>query len=86
MLHGNHEYNAFYNNTRDGSSLDDGIDEPSKQLLTDDPFVDATAGDLRLAAPTEPGQSLSAPFEWDLAGTQRGTDGCWDRGAYEYSE
>jgi hypothetical protein len=86
MLHGNHEHNAFYDNTRDGNGLDENIDEPTKQVLTDDPFVDAAAGDLRLAGPTEPGQSLSEAFEWDLAGNPRGQDGTWDRGAYEYNE
>jgi hypothetical protein len=88
MLHGNHDHNAFYDNLGyDGStSLDDAIDEPTKQVLAADPFVDGPAGDLRLAGPTAAGTTLASPYDWDLAGTRRGEDGVWDRGAYEYQE
>ncbi|MBN1772283.1 MAG: right-handed parallel beta-helix repeat-containing protein [Deltaproteobacteria bacterium] len=88
MLHGDHAYNAFWSNYRDDgtTSLDDRIEEATKQVLPGDPFVGAAAGDLRLAGPTESGRTLAPPADWDLAGVRRGEDGVWDRGAYEHRE
>jgi hypothetical protein len=88
MLSGNHTHNAFWDNQRTGGafSLDERIEEATKQVLSSDPFVDGAAGDLRLSGPTAPGRSLGAPFDRDLAGVERGVDGAWDRGAYEYAE
>jgi hypothetical protein len=57
----------------------------SNELVTASPFVDAAAGDFRLAQATAPGMLLAAPYDVDLAGAQRGADGVWDLGAYEYS-
>jgi len=87
MLTGTHDYNAFFDNWRlEGSeyNLDERIEEDHVQELTDDPFVDAAAWDLRLAGPTDPGHTLSSPYDVDLLGTKRGGDGTWDLGAYEY--
>jgi len=48
-------------------------------------FVNYAGGDFRLAAATSPGEALAAPFNVDLAGTIRGADGVFDRGAFEYN-
>ena len=88
MLTGEHDYNAFFDNWRvEGGSynLDERIEEDHAQVITQDPFVDGAAWDLRLAAPTEPGRTLPAPYDEDLLGQARGEDGTWDRGAYEYT-
>ncbi len=52
---------------------------------TSDPFVDWVNGNFRLSRPTNPGVTLSPPFDTDPAGRTRGTDGVWDRGAFEVS-
>jgi len=46
--------------------------------------VNSGAGDFRLRAPTQAGQTLSSPFNQDGNGKTRGGDGVWERGAYEY--
>ncbi|MBI5537012.1 MAG: right-handed parallel beta-helix repeat-containing protein [Deltaproteobacteria bacterium] len=84
MLNGTHSYNAFFDNYRDATLLDDQIAEDTKQVITADPFAAAASGDLRLSGPTEPGTTLAAPYDIDLAGQTRAADGVWDRGAYEY--
>ncbi len=86
MLSGQHSHNAFYDNLRDDQSLDDSIEEETKDVLSAEPFVDAEAGDLRLVAPTAAGQVIEEPSAIDLLGVARGADGVWDRGAYEYAE
>lgn len=88
MLHGRHEYNAFWDNRRDDgtTSLDERLEEATGQVLPDDPFLDAASGDLRLAGPTAAGRTLAPPADWDLASVRRGADGTWDRGAYEFRE
>ncbi|MCR4275694.1 MAG: hypothetical protein NUV83_03025 [Candidatus Wolfebacteria bacterium] len=48
-----------------------------------DPYVDSANGDFRLSGALA-GLALSAIYESDLTGVVRGTDGVWDRGAYEY--
>lgn len=47
------------------------------------PF-NAYPGDLRLKEATEPGVELGSPFNFDLIGRTRGSDGSWDRGAFEF--
>lgn len=86
MLAGEHSHNAFFDNRREGSLLDERITEDHKQVLETDPFVDDAAWDLRLAIPTEAGIPLPPPRDLDLMGQTRGADGVWDRGAYEYKE
>jgi hypothetical protein len=89
MLTGEHDHNAFFDNWRvEGGNynLDERIEEEHVQVLSEDPFVDAANWDLRLAEPTEAGRTLPTPYDEDLLGEQRGGDGTWDRGAYEYSE
>ena len=86
QLCGDHDYNAFFDNRRvdPAYSLDDRIEEPNKSVLTANPFVDAVHEDFHLAAPTPSGLNLPAPYNTDRDGKQRGSDGVWDRGAYEY--
>ena len=49
-------------------------------------FVNYAGGNYRLAAGTNPGESLPAPFNTDLTGITRGlADGVWDRGAFEFN-
>lgn len=52
--------------------------------VTNSPFVDYGAGNLRLSGPTPAGTMLSTPFNRDMDGIARGTDGTWDLGAYEF--
>lgn len=90
MLNGDHRSNAFWDNWRvDGDapvSLDGAIEEEGVQLMTGDPFNDVDAGDFRLAAATDPGEAVDAPFvDIDFSGDVRGTDGVIDRGAYEFA-
>jgi hypothetical protein len=68
-----HAENTIYNGTGDSG----------EEELVGDPFVDAAAGDVGLAAPTTPGRELGPPFDQDMLGTPRGADGSWDRGALE---
>jgi len=49
-----------------------------------DPFVNYAGKDFRLKVATVAGTSLSAPFNLDIIGIARGSDGTWDRGAYEF--
>jgi len=91
MLNGDHHHNGFWDNWRvDGAepvSLEDRIDEDTAQFFSADPFVDGAGYDLRLTAPTDPGVSLDHPFAGsDLSGADRGADGTWDRGAFEYAQ
>jgi hypothetical protein len=39
---------------------------------------------LHLTTSQGPGTSLASPYNADMAGNVRGTDGIWDRGAYEF--
>jgi hypothetical protein len=47
-------------------------------------FVNYNAKDFRLVLPTLPGAPLAAPHNQDPNGRVRGSDGVWDRGAFEY--
>lgn len=49
------------------------------------PFVSCTAPyNLRLLSATNAGTSLASPYNVDPDGVTRGSDGTWDRGAYEF--
>ena len=54
-------------------------------ITSGDPFVSLATGDFRLRGATSAGVSLAAPYNVDMTGKVRGTDGVWDLGAYEYS-
>lgn len=47
-------------------------------------FVNRSQCDLRLVSGTTAGFTLSAPYNTDMLGSTRGTDGVWDRGAFEF--
>jgi len=49
-----------------------------------DPFQNYSTLDLRLSGATNPGFSLSSPYNSDPLGNTRGGDGTWDRGAFEF--
>ena len=48
-------------------------------------YTDYDNDDFTLSGATAAGTSLSSPYNTDLLGNIRGSDGTWDRGAYEYS-
>jgi hypothetical protein len=58
--------------------------ETGKTTGTGDPFVNFTGLDFRLKAATAAGMTLSSPFNIDMFGNTRGSDGTWDRGAVEF--
>ena len=86
MLDGTHSTNAFFDNYRETTLLDDQIAEDTKQVIFSDPFAAGATGDVRLKTATEPGTVLQPPYDIDLASQKRGADGTWDRGAYEYAQ
>ncbi len=47
-------------------------------------FVNYAARDFHLASATAAGYTLSSPYNADMDGNTRGSDGVWDLGAYEY--
>lgn len=49
-----------------------------------DVFVNAANYDFRLATAVTPATVLGSPYDTDILGNQRGGDGVWDRGAYEF--
>ena len=60
-----------------GSSLQSG--------LTSGIFSNYNADDFTLAAPTQAGDSnVGAEYNTDMNNRQRGSDGVWDRGAFEF--
>lgn len=90
-----HDHNYFSENRRvEGCSPvcdkdDEGAQgETQAQLASGSPFANASAdpltADYHLKASTQAGQTLGATFDHDPDGKQRGADGSWDRGAYEY--
>jgi len=71
-----HSFNALFNS---GSISETGV-----QISSGNPFVNSAAGNYNLKAATNAGLALSAPFNTDVTGAIRGSDGVWDRGAYEF--
>lgn len=68
----------------DSNSSTGTLSGTNTSRITGDPFVNSAAGDFRLKAATTAGVALQAPFNMDPANTERGRDGVWDRGAYEF--
>jgi len=84
---GNRDYNWYYDNVRTGvGELDSKAlsFEPNAQLGTGNPFVDIANRNFQLKKATLPGATLSSEYKFDMLGNIRGTDGLWDRGAFEY--
>jgi hypothetical protein len=71
-----HSNNALFDS---GSLTETGV-----QIGSGNPFVNSAAGDYRLKAATNAGLTLAPPYMPDLMGVSHGTDGVWDRGAYEF--
>ena len=58
--------------------------EPNGQAGSGNPFVNINADNFHLVAATNPGRTLAPPFNVDPDGKSRGSDGVWDRGAFEF--
>ena len=74
------DYNSYYGGS---TKVSDG--GAHSLTLPEDPFFNSAAFDFRLAAATNIGLSLPAPYNADINGKIRGADGTWDRGAFEYA-
>lgn len=74
------DYNWYYNT---GAGADNG---PNKQVCVSScaVFVDPANKNFRLAQSVGAGVILPPPFNTDMDGVSRGSDGVWDRGAYEF--
>ncbi len=72
-----HDFNWFFN-------AGGTYGEPNGQAGISNPLVNFTGDNFHLLAATRPGKSLSPPFNVDPDGNSRGSDGVWDRGAYEF--
>jgi len=72
-----HDYNAF-----SGSS---NFSEAHGQAnIPTSIFSNYSGNNFRLASASSAGTSLSSTYNYDLLGSLRGSDGTWDRGAYEF--
>jgi hypothetical protein len=73
------DYNFYYNSPPNAG-------EPHQQIWTGgNIFVNPSAGNFHLNQATAAGITLPSPYNKDKDGNTRGSDGVWDRGAYEYS-
>ena len=72
-----HNYNYFISATGAPS-------EANRQVSTTNPFVNSSGGNFHLTGATAAGTSLLPPYNGDVDGSVRGSDGVWDRGAYEF--
>jgi hypothetical protein len=72
-----HDYNLFIN-----SGTTQG--EANGKTATASPFVNITARDFRLTAATAAGKAFASPFNVDPYLIARGSDGLYDRGAFEF--
>lgn len=75
-----HDYNYYGNSTM----LYTYSPEANGQVASVNPFVNIAARNFSLASPTNKGMALAPPYNYDIGGKPRGSDGNWDRGAYEY--
>jgi len=73
-----HNYNHFINSGGTGGEAN------GTSAASGDPFVDYANLDFRLKAATAAGSNLGPPYNLDPYGRTRGTDGVWDRGAFEF--
>jgi hypothetical protein len=72
-----HNYNYF--DTALGSSFGEANAQTGGS-----PFTNFASRDYTLAAATSAGTTLASPYNADMTGKTRGSDGTWDRGAFEY--
>lgn len=73
-------WNWFYNTVQDGDSSSTKVVCTSNCNL----FANLSGKDFHLASATPAGTTLSSPFNVDPDGVTRGSDGAWDRGAFEF--
>jgi len=78
---GTHDNNTYIN-CKYAWSFSLGAQE--NQLTGSDPFVNIAGNEFELKSPTAKGATLSDPYNLDWNGFNRGADGNWDRGAFEY--
>ena len=76
-------------NTHDYNEVLGSSNDSETHIVTGsaNPFVAAGYGDWRdykLKAATPAGMTLSSPYNIDVDGNVRGSDGTWDRGAFEF--
>lgn len=90
--------NIWYNSVRTGSTdgtaagnlyintIADGDTSASKAVCTSNCsiFVSPANRDFHLNTATATGTALTAPYNTDPDGVTRGSDGTWDRGAFEF--
>jgi hypothetical protein len=84
-LPGPHAYNSYLKSTPGSSFQFNGTSEEYNMGATD-PFANVNSLDFRLQSATTTGKVLTSPYNKDPYGIPYGTDGIWDRGAYEYSK
>jgi len=75
-----HSYNAF-SNASSGSLAESGTGQYN---ISSSIFTNYANDIFTLSTSTDPGMTLSAPYNTDMLGIYRGAGGVWDRGAYEY--
>lgn len=87
-LHGDHDYNWFYDNWRITPEVHHDPElvasETNGQEGTGDPFVAWEELDFRLNSATNPGMILGDDYIFDANNNKRGDDSVWDRGAFEF--
>jgi hypothetical protein len=76
-----YSYNWYFNTNKDSDTAASSVTCSSQCNL----FVDGAGKNFRLGVATVAGAALSAAYNMDMDGKVRGTDGTWDRGAYEFS-
>jgi len=78
------DFNACFSDGS-GKTCDGVASETNGQIGAGNPMVSpADFTNFHLTAATDSGEVLASPFNTDIDGIGRGTDGVWDRGAYEF--
>jgi len=79
------DHNAYFASPDNSGSNDS---DPNKQVSSLNPFVNSASFIFQLASDTAAGVNTNATLAangQDLLGTTRGSDGVWDRGAFQIS-
>lgn len=74
---GSHDYNGFSDSDARGEAY-------AQTNIPTSVFANYSSTDLKLATPTNKGSTLPSPYNIDMFGNIRGTDGTWDMGAFEF--
>lgn len=76
-----HNYNSYYDC---GFTWEFSTMAGANEIKTSgDPYVNTASRDFHLKSPTAVGTPLNSPWNRDREGRIRGSDGNWDRGAFE---